>query len=325
LTKQNFLGQGADPKGKGDYQGCSEFNPILIFSQKKNSDFENSNNHAARNDANAPNRRVLVLLFQKGSKIDTTKWPCPRATEGIAGCKKRFWSDGETRRSTRLPDTDRNFDDKKDTFACRFYQRLLTNSPCESPVSMVKIRLFDPQARPLPFAPCLVTQQGQKPQPDRATGAPPSPPGTTPAGTPGSSSTAGQEDAYITVRLQKLPSSINVKWSRAKATESASAQPPDPNDPDDFEYELDVAITIPESDPDASQARLKNLGYDPNPPKPIPGFGDPITAFQRDYNGRFGDIVVDGTLNSATTKAIQTVHDACDPVLKAGGDIAVMR
>ena len=28
LEKADFLGQGADPKGKADYQGCSEFNPV---------------------------------------------------------------------------------------------------------------------------------------------------------------------------------------------------------------------------------------------------------------------------------------------------------
>src|SRR6266478_4155482 len=175
LGKKDFLAQGADSNGKGDFQGCSEFNPVLIFSAKRNKDLESQKDKTARNDANSPNRRVMVLLFRKGSKIDPAKWPCPRATEGVAGCKKRFFSDGETRRSKRLPDTDRKFDDTQDTFACRFYQRLLTGSPCESPLSSVKIRLFDPQARPLPFAPCLITEAGKKPQPSRATGAPPTP------------------------------------------------------------------------------------------------------------------------------------------------------
>ena len=29
-----FLGKGTMRGGKGDFQGCSEFNPVLIFSQK---------------------------------------------------------------------------------------------------------------------------------------------------------------------------------------------------------------------------------------------------------------------------------------------------
>ena len=137
LSKTDFLAQGAGPDRKGDFQGCSEFNPLLIFSQKKQAAFDQAkqNNDAAgiadRNSQNAPNRRVLGLLFQKGSKIDVSKWPCPRASEGIAGCIKRFWSDGNTRRNTQLPDDDRKFEDKLDTFACRFYQRLAGKSPCD--------------------------------------------------------------------------------------------------------------------------------------------------------------------------------------------------
>jgi hypothetical protein len=107
LGKKDFLAQGADPKGKGDFQGCGEFNPVLIFSSQRNKDLESQKNKTARNDANSPNRRVMVLLFKKGSKIDPAKWPCPRATEGVSGCIKRFWSDGDTRRSKRLADEDR--------------------------------------------------------------------------------------------------------------------------------------------------------------------------------------------------------------------------
>ena len=35
-----FLGKGADPKGKADYQGCSEFNPILLFSKEEDDIFQ---------------------------------------------------------------------------------------------------------------------------------------------------------------------------------------------------------------------------------------------------------------------------------------------
>ncbi len=325
LTKQDFLAQGADPGGKGDLQGCSEFNPLLIFSQQKYNDFEAATDKTARNVANASNRRVMVLLFQKGSKVDPAGWPCPRTNEGIAGCQKRFWSDGEKRRSNRLPDQDRHYETKKDTFACRFYQRLITNSPCETQMLNVKIRLFDPQGRPLPFAPCLVTQTGKAAQPDRASGSPPSPAGTTAAGTVGST-TASKEDALITVKVEKLPATINVKWSRPKATEAANSALPDANDPDDFEYELDVSVDIPDPEEEApSRLRLKNLGYDTNPPVPIPGQADGITAFQADYKAAFAEIVADGTLNAPTMKAIKTTHDSVDPVVKAGGDIKMTR
>ncbi len=139
LTPNDFLSTGDDSKGK--YQGCSSFNPVLIFSQKTQDRFEaaqQSNNAAgirARDDANAPNRRVMILLFRVGSKVDPARWPCPRATEDSTGCKKRFWgdgSDGETRRTTRLEGDDRLFEKTEDTFACRFYQRISNASPCHS-------------------------------------------------------------------------------------------------------------------------------------------------------------------------------------------------
>jgi hypothetical protein len=131
LEKTDFLAQGQDKGGKGDYQGCSEFNPILLFSQEEEKAFQQGQDKSKRNEANAPNRRVMVLIFRKGTKVDPNRWPCPRAKEGMAGCKKRFWSDGEKRRTTKLANKQRNFEEAKDTFACRFYNRLTTRSPCE--------------------------------------------------------------------------------------------------------------------------------------------------------------------------------------------------
>jgi outer membrane protein OmpA-like peptidoglycan-associated protein len=138
LQATDFLAQGAGPDRKGDFQGCSEFNPLIIFSQERQQQFDQAaaNNDQAgiaeRNAQNAPNRRVLGLMFAKGTQVDPSKWPCPRASDGISGCVKRFWADGEKRRSTHLSGTDRRFQDKHDTFACRFYQRLVENSPCEN-------------------------------------------------------------------------------------------------------------------------------------------------------------------------------------------------
>jgi hypothetical protein len=328
LTKKDFLAQGADAKGKGDFQGCSEFNPALIFSKKTNDEFEKSKDKTARNVANSINRRVMVLLFRVGSKVDPSKWPCPRATEGVAGCKKRFWSDGETRRSKRLPDKDRRFDDTQDTFACRFYQRLLTNSPCETVATIVKIKLYDPQARPLPFAPCLITESGQKPRPDRATGSAPSPVGTTAGSPPGSSSAGNKDDAQITLRVTKLPTTVNVKWSRPKALDGTKATPAEvfadnENEANGYKYEfnMDVAIDIPDADDGAaSPPRLKNLGY-----AEFPSEGDNVRAFQKDYKARFSNIVEDGTLNPGTVEAIKTTHTNVDPVLKASSQIALKR
>ena len=76
------------------------------------------------------NRRVLVLFFRPGTVIPPDKWPCPRASEGTGGCRKRFWSDGDTRRT--FQEKRREFATVPDTFACRFYHRLVEASPCES-------------------------------------------------------------------------------------------------------------------------------------------------------------------------------------------------
>ncbi len=140
LEKTDFLAGGKDPKGKGDYQGCSEFNPVRIFSDQQNQDFSDPDQKDARDEENAINRRVLILLFRPGVQVEPDAWPCPRAKEGGAGCKKRFWSDGEDRRSTRLPDQERKYQETRDTFACRFYDRLLTKSPCEDERQPTKLQ-----------------------------------------------------------------------------------------------------------------------------------------------------------------------------------------
>jgi hypothetical protein len=150
FKKEDFLGHGDDAGGKGDFQGCSEFNPVLIFSQEDQNKFDQDKDKTEQNAANAPNRRVMVLIFRKGSRVDPAKWPCPRANEGVAGCRKRFWSDGERRRNRRLPVQARKYDETKDTFGCRFYDRLANRSTCEQIVKLafLRIRLIDDHDKP---------------------------------------------------------------------------------------------------------------------------------------------------------------------------------
>jgi len=129
VADTDFLARGEDKDLKGDVQGCSEFNPLLIFSQAKQRQFADPSRHKARNEANKPNRRVMVLLFRPGSRVDPQRWPCPRARENTTGCRRRFFSDFG-RRLANGPE-DREFEKTKDTFACRFYDRLVNSSPCE--------------------------------------------------------------------------------------------------------------------------------------------------------------------------------------------------
>ncbi|HEY3738323.1 MAG TPA: peptidoglycan-binding protein [Bryobacteraceae bacterium] len=126
LQKTDFLAKGADPDGKGDFQGCGEFNPFVVFSTDETTKFQSD--HTTRDRENAPNRRVMALLFKPGTVISTAKWPCPKASEGMSGCQARFWKDGDTRRNPQA--ARRTFDDTKDTYGCRFYHRLFVLSPC---------------------------------------------------------------------------------------------------------------------------------------------------------------------------------------------------
>jgi OmpA family len=136
LVKTDFLGHGADPDGVGDLQGCSDFNPLLLLSRNEN----NALAHPARNQANQPNRRVVIFLMCPGRKINIKRWPCPSWSAPSAGCKKRFFSDGEKRRAPAA-DERREFAKTHDTFACRFYDRVARLSPCETPAPPVTLLL----------------------------------------------------------------------------------------------------------------------------------------------------------------------------------------
>ena len=296
VNKTEFLAQGADAGGKGDVQGCSEFNPLLSFSTAETQFFSRPENKAARDHDNEVNRRVVVLLFRPGSVVPPNKWPCPRTTEGTAGCKKRFWSDGEQRRGPHAER--REFATTKDTFGCRFYQRLVEVSPCEVvvPVSdTLKIRLFDRQARPLPFAPCVLTIPGQAARAERAAG-----------------------DGIVTLRLATLPATVNVKWSRPGSGDTAGSPPPSTAGTFDFTLDITVEIPNPDSDP-AAMTRFQHLGYPQLRTETSRSAEQNIRMFQRDYKARFVEIVEDGTLNTPTKNALKTVHDAADPVFKGNG------
>ena len=138
---EDFLARAADPDRRGDVQGCSEFNPLMILSKDQLDFLQKPANHAARDEANAQNRRVLVLLFRAGSKVAPGDWPCPKAeTTVISGCEKRFFYQGRDR--LKNTDSQRFFDKGQKTFACRFYERFSVFSPCENPGDMWVLRVL---------------------------------------------------------------------------------------------------------------------------------------------------------------------------------------
>src|SRR5438067_1337294 len=166
--------------------------------------------------------RATLLPIRPGSRITPLRWPCPTVQEGVAGCKKRFWSDGEKRRSTHLPDKQRLFEDSADLFACRFYHRLSTGSPCEGVLPIFRVRLFDRFGRPVPHAAYSVTLEGQSP----VTG-------------------AANASGDIIIRNVKRPTSCLLKWSvpRPKDEEpvysdlqDSDIEEPDSSDEEDSDF-----------------------------------------------------------------------------------------
>jgi hypothetical protein len=98
-----------------------------MFSAAENTAFNKQREQ--RNAANEPNRRVVILLFRPGAKVDPNRWPCPRVAEPSGACRQRFWSDASERRTFQAGR--RVYEQTRDTFACRFYDRLTAGSPCE--------------------------------------------------------------------------------------------------------------------------------------------------------------------------------------------------
>jgi hypothetical protein len=156
VPKEQFLGRGADPDGKADYQGCGELNPILVFSRDEGKALEA--NRSERNRENAPNRRVLVLLFPPGAHVEPSRWPCPRAREGAAGCRPHLWPDGDQRRAQQ--ERRREYEADHDTFACALYDGMARRSPCEGVRKTLTVRLLGPDGQPVAGAPYRVDLGG---------------------------------------------------------------------------------------------------------------------------------------------------------------------
>jgi hypothetical protein len=277
IEPTDFLAAGADPQGKGDYQGCSEFNPVMLFSLQEERAFAAAQDKTARNNANACNRRVMVLIFRQNSKVDPTKWPCPRATEGVAGCRKRFWSDGETRRSQQLEQDRREFLKSEDTFGCRFYQRLATGSPCESILKNFRIRLYDPDGQYIANAPCEVTVGDSAPYTDEA-----------------------DDEGIITLRWIKPPSPCFLKWGMK----------PDEGEDPKLQFSLNMLLiddeAVKAADGSDARKKLNNLGYC-DPDQKIN-----VEDFQRDY----GDLATPkiyptGELDDETLELLDSVYQQC--------------
>jgi hypothetical protein len=275
FAKEDFLGRGADAHGKADFQGCGEFNPVLIFSQAEQRQFAKNSNTEERNEENSANRRVLVFFFRKGTRIDLKLWPCPRAQETSGGCRKRFWSDGEKRRSNQAQR--REYPKTRDTFACRFYDRLAHRSPCETAPLPVRIRLYDTEGKFIPNAPYRLTLDDQPALEGVASG-----------------------KGILTLRRRSGLTEGVIEWGL----------PPAEGEAPHYLFRDRIFLEFPDDPEAAAQRKLQNLGYGGGAPSK-----ENVTAFQSDYQEQFG-LSVTGILDPQTQQAINQVHDGMADQLK---------
>lgn len=281
VEPSEFLGRGEDPKGKADYQGCSEFNPLLMFSQSENQELSQLANRERRNQENAPNRRVMVLFFRPGPDTPMDRWPCPRADEGIAGCLQRFWSDAAQRRQFQAQR--RVFEDSNDTFACRFYHRLVASSPCERLLRtrLLRVRLFDERRRVIPGAPYRLILDGETREGE------------------------ANPEGFAVETIKGLPGDAAIEWDRP----SGGGEPPATLG---FRMDLFLDFEDEENPEEQAKRRLFHLGYPVKTSRPLAEQRSVVERFQFDYEDRFG-LTVSGVLDPQTQEALARVHDDCDP------------
>lgn len=249
LAPEQFLGEGADANGRAAVQACSEFNPVLLLSTEESAELEKSPDKTLRNRRNAPNRRVLVLLFRPGTKVKPDDWPCPRWSESAAACRAEFWPDGDQRRTATSGE--RTYRVDHHTMACRFYDRLVRISPCEGvSFTTVRILLFDRLGRAMPGVDFKATL-GKRIVRDKADG-----------------------KGFAVLSKVATPSSFKLAWSLVHFEPSRAP------DPDQFQFEQPVFV---EANDDGSREgvrdRLTNLGYETQAT-----LEECVRRFQRDHS-----------------------------------------
>jgi hypothetical protein len=276
--EEDFLGRHKDAGGKGDFQGCGEFNPIRMFSHEENERFKKAADKTERNAQNEPNRRVMILLFAPGRRVNPDFWPCPRVKEGVAACKKRFFADADKRRS--FQEERREFDKTKDTFACRFYQIISDDSPCERFLTRFHIRLYDLEGHFIASAPFELTV-GNRP----------------------AIKSKADVKGFAVAQDIEIPNKVTIRWGF----------PPAKNEPPELVFELGMFLKIDESDrEEEARRKLNNLGYSPEE-----ALEKNVAAFQREYGHLSSPpLGENGELDDPTMTLIRNVYAGCEDDLR---------
>jgi hypothetical protein len=275
---KNFLARNQDPDGKGDFQGCSEFNPILMFSKAENDAFAAAPDKSERNRENAPNRRVVILLFAPGRRVVPEFWPCPRTKENTAACRVRFFPDADHRRS--FQEERREFHKTHDTFACRFYQLITDDAPCERFLATFEIRVYDHEGKTIPRAPFELVVRGG-----------------------GSIAGKANAEGIVIARDVEVPNRGVIHWGL----------PPEAGEEPDLSFSLDMYMRVEEGEDEAeARQRLHNLGYSEEDELSVS-----VAGFQQDYGHLSSPpLEVTGVLDEQTKKLLRDVYNECAPDLR---------
>ncbi|MBP1730035.1 MAG: hypothetical protein H6Q55_464 [Deltaproteobacteria bacterium] len=132
LTDSDFVDKGAKA-----CQGCSELNPLRMFSKEEWQDLNLPKNHKERDSRNAMNRRAMGFYFRPIPQSLLREWPC-KAHPDIGACYAQRFPDDKNRAAYQ-PGKSRLYPaPPKDTFRCQFYGQLAESSPCEKGVAQEK-------------------------------------------------------------------------------------------------------------------------------------------------------------------------------------------
>lgn len=278
LVADDFLAKGADAKLRGEVQGCSEFNPILVPSKAEDERFKDPKNKADRDLVLLPNRRVMAFLFVPGVSIEPARWPCPAAEDGPSECRAQFYPNEKERRGPS--EAQRLYAVTRDTMACRFYDRMARRSPCEVSRTSLMLRLFNEDNDVIPGAHYRITLASGEIREGKA-----------------------GLDGWLVEQDISTPERVLVEWGYPPEFGISEEQRAERwAYPGPFGYQLEVTLEpeLEATDEAQAEARLRNLGYNPERT-----FKENLLAFQRDYEV-FPAL---GELNDETKLALKEAVD----------------
>lgn len=307
----DFLGRG---KQRATLQGCSKFNPQLLFKKSDQDRFDQDKVKALKEERDAknePNRRVVIYLFKPGTLVDPEVWPCPTAQQGFSRCVARQWSDAKDRREKLFVEHPRRFGravrpearvldppnpelaqrlgQEETTFGCRFYHGLALHSPCERDLKMWGLRIQ--VDAPTPLQPGGTKTSNRKvPLADRRFVAI--------LGTTADAPTVrGRTTAGGIIGLPFFDPNVRITLKIDAFSALVPPTPPDPNQPKSDSDRFDDEDQFVELRLDGSKLRLirvrdeRSLGFDPDfdsDPAPISEEDGRIGVLQRLYNLGYG-------------------------------------